>query len=1272
MGGEEPVGPVGLGPLRETDALSAEALLFAAASNPTGVRCRDAFLAMLFLMWSSPPTGDRVPDLDDLRSLCSEAHLAAAPPLDPRLVVHARTELGSWRVHPGVSRGPLESVREWLLVARAVDDALVDQLGFGIADVVELGLRSSALQVETIEATWPSEPTDGALTVTHEEVASTKSLLREWRERDGGEAVHPLLTLDRPLSPDAESRLSKAVAFCTARVEEVVAGDTRACLFSVTSSGETLPVPAAGVLDAVGTLSLALLGGLESERRHSCGRLLRDEASRELAELAVPVFGADAIGPVSASRGAPDGIAVLVAPDVNHLVAFHLVAPLDGDMLDGAQETVFDSGLVAPGTTLCVDPEIGRAVDPGRFPVEFRERADGSYAGTVSKDTGVRNIVVVAGPIDDGLRLADGVMVAPLEQLRSILRGVADGPEEFWSFLDALAVFEPPRIAITSAADLWIVWQQFHDLGLIPAEVVLDFASGNEWEATARRDEADRHLFAHGFPWVETWPDVEVEEDGDVNLFSRFPFRLVSVIPRLGLIVEAAWDNPQPVPQLNAGRLMKDATAHALRHVLTLPDLGVAWYESTLIRFVPREGERVRLLMVGPATVVVGYDHALLRISDSAELYEAIGDALAMAVATWTLVLSEPRDDHDGLRTFDYDAVRTDPRSAESHRRFLSAWTSIPPTLQNAWEENPAPSEGVPPPTPLSKPQSELALMSIFQGIRARRVSPGRTEGPAVQDVLEADVLPVIAGLINSQLARFSQGSVVNAVMEELEKARARQSAVGQDAAMRTHRGWGFETTALSKSNELVRTIEVLLEFVVSNREWGELSLGARDYSRVMHLAWWWLDTLMKADFVRSGLYEGALVVDDSGAFALLVEQTDVLDLESYFDAYARQHTDLSAGELEYTAPPEDLVQAERSGEWRSYVPLATSLEDLRRTETEYGPLYARAQVELDAALRRWGGFGLEAMLAALQVASSLSTLAPGKLVELSIEEFVGEVCAWSTVDPDEVRSVSAFLVFRPDGPPVGTRRPRVDNQPLRASLRPFLLRDPDRLVVAPRVAHATQRIFGSYLLEGRFPWVGPTELPDDVKSALAQWKQSWARAVEDDVVDRAEEASTIVARNVTPEMAVGWGARGLPGEIDVLALDHPRKRLWVIEAKSMRRAFDNMSIARQVATFLGPEGLADPERAEGVSQARTSRKFMVDRLLAKREWASRHLNEIVTGLGSDLGDEAEWSVYPLMVTVGPHPAGFAAAPRVPFASLTTVAAVLSNDDPPSTGWQRI
>jgi hypothetical protein len=239
------------------------AVLHAACSSPGAIHHLPVIAEMLVQAHAYPPAGQRVAQPRDLGRWIHAIRIEAPwvtsrddfLPWDPRLMVRVPTRGVLRPVHPGWLRRPLDTLAMLGDYAECVDPVLIPELGFGLADVVDIGARMMEAERRALAPHWPADRRAdwraGAV-VSADEVAAAATYLSTWSV-EAESALLPAqlwVTSDNSLSPAERHQTSAALAWVTHDAAEIAAGTDwlmRGALF-VRHGGKTVPVPAGVVL----------------------------------------------------------------------------------------------------------------------------------------------------------------------------------------------------------------------------------------------------------------------------------------------------------------------------------------------------------------------------------------------------------------------------------------------------------------------------------------------------------------------------------------------------------------------------------------------------------------------------------------------------------------------------------------------------------------------------------------------------------------------------------------------------------------------------------------------------------------------------------------------------------------------------------------------------------------------------------------------------------------------------------------------------------------
>lgn len=145
---------------------SVRALLAAAVCGP----CSGHRQASAFLLWANsiarPPAGTVTAGAGHLDDLLTAAR-AAVPALtlhedwlpgDPRLAASFAYGGVRYRIHPGPVEYALDQLDDLVAWAAVADDLAIETYGFGLSDLILLGVRYSDAVMAALAPAWPHTP----------------------------------------------------------------------------------------------------------------------------------------------------------------------------------------------------------------------------------------------------------------------------------------------------------------------------------------------------------------------------------------------------------------------------------------------------------------------------------------------------------------------------------------------------------------------------------------------------------------------------------------------------------------------------------------------------------------------------------------------------------------------------------------------------------------------------------------------------------------------------------------------------------------------------------------------------------------------------------------------------------------------------------------------------------------------------------------------------------------------------------------------------------
>lgn len=247
-------------------------------------------------------------------------------------------------------------------------------------------------------------------------------------------------------------------------------------------------------------------------------------------------------------------------------------------------------------------------------------------------------------------------------------------------------------------------------------------------------------------------------------------------------------------------------------------------------------------------------------------------------------------------------------------------------------------------------------------------------------------------------------------------------------------------------------------------------------------------------------------------------------------------------------------------------------------------------------------------------------------------------------IDPGEIDSAARWLTLDPEGVTTDLRGGAIEHWELnrrayRLATRPLVPTTDEEVLVAPWAAGYTRTILAGNLLDGRLPWPD-TALPGPVVAELARYRRDRNTELERETLAAFTGLPGFTAiGNVKKPKVLGLSS--LPREIDVVAVDERRGRLWVVEVKDRTIAWSPHQIRTAIDEFIGETGYAS-------------------KVLANVAIIAENADIVATALGA--ADRERWDVRGAMVTRRIEPAAFSGEPPILYCTVDAIAATFDAD----------
>jgi hypothetical protein len=500
-------------------------------------------------------------------------------------------------------------------------------------------------------------------------------------------------------------------------------------------------------------------------------------------------------------------------------------------------------------------------------------------------------------------------------------------------------------------------------------------------------------------------------------------------------------------------------------------------------------------------------------------------------------------------------------------------------------------------------------------------------------------ILPAGNEGLATAIADWSEATVL-AVARFLNDAHADRNRRSGELALALTAPWGPAWQQFAQEAPepamTTRPLELLLEMLLARTTSGTVDADSIEIAEAADLAATAIQVSLYLDATRNRLHDLAVIVDGEGQFAISDQAPDtptsrVIDLGAY-------------------------LQAERSGRLRlrpepvAGTPIQLTT-DTARQDTEFVLLKDTGAlpsfVAADNVMRRELGTGTDGLRAVLGTAVNWTPDGGDEVAEVTRAELRDAAAAWSHLPASDIGSALDLLVLtadklRAEGMPYW----ELERRAYRLPTRPLICLPGDRLLIVPRLIAAAQETYAAYLTDGRLPWPS-SSVPRAVIDAFNNYRGRQNAELERQVLDTLRSLGLPCRGNIEPHEVAPLGLQ-LAGEIDALAADLQRSRLWVCEVKDVSTAASPRTLADRVKRFTKADGY-------------------LDQVLRSHREVRANPGAVARLL--DVPDpDRDWQVIPVMITRHVEPAAFAYNQSVAFVVIEDLPALLHADDLPTPG----
>lgn len=1216
-------------------------LLLAAAADSPGAGHRQPSLILLWLRClAAPPAGAVVASVSDLPRLLSAAR-GAAPQVrvledcwsaDPRLVVRFPVAGQRFRVHPGAWSNPVQALRPVTATAEAIDDFVLERHGFRLTDLLEVALRYSDRWLDVLSDAWPSDglPLDRGdppgeelrarvqriartpVMVTDAEIAAARSAnvdagawvtaceypeqaaaAWKWATRDAAE-------IDVDLWPGAGGRLGSALV--------------------VSSLGRSWPVPASLVVSVV-AVAAAMLSAEAAGDDQCLRRMQQVTERRALGAFAHPVAEGrpeeEDLGQAPGAVPLPEAPVAVTVPASRHAFVLGFASGLDRGSLERSLRT---AKAAVDGITTEMVQTVADGFDP---------------SGSIFR------IVIYGGPLpgpsprykETVCIHVDDLISAALDADQAVT-GEDVGRELLWQFLEELVSL--PGIGELVAwefADIWQVWLNRGTLNPGGREgiAVHPFVIPDQeaWERAAAWEPVETVMTQSGLApsWEWSFAHWDEPDQARVGLYGHVFLILAEPPLVLHVLIDKDLASLGIDPAFTLG--LADGirqTAVAIPGVAAVISAAgstplLCWLRLEPFRSPGATAEVVgcRLAASGPPPVidlVMGVDWLEYLAEDPAGGHAVLGRALA-----------------EGLRR----ALHLSDQASEA---FMASWLQAVPVaaLHRGKKTLPPSFQGRDrlPRSPATAARASRAIAKAI--IRSDAPLQAIYVDEGAVGLCTDVILPAADNALSDAVADWSPSSVqtVARCLNDAHAARARREgdlAFGLTAPWGEH--WRNAAMAAPEPTMITRPVELLLETLLARTTAGSLNPDAFEIAEAVDLASMAIEVSLYLAATRHRLHHLAAMVHDDGLFTITdkapeTATTASIDIGAYLQAVRTDRLRLRPEPL--TGSPVRLdPDADPAGQE------FTALHEFSLP----GSL-----LTADAVMKRELGTGVDGLKAVLGTAITWNPTSDD-VVEVTRAELRDAAVAWSSLPLQEIEAALDLLILAPAQlRDEGLRYWEQERRRYRLTTRPLISLGNDRLILIPRLIEVAQDIYAAYLLNGRLPWP-PSAVPRSVSDAFNNFRKRQNRELERQVLETLNGLSVPYRGNIEPHQAAPHGLQ-LTGEIDALAADVQRSRLWVCEVKDVSLAASPRTLADRVRKFTEPNGYVN-KLLRSLAQVQAS-PAAAARLLGVPD------------------PDRDWQVVPLMITRQIEPAAFAQNPVVPFVTAQDLATVIRSDTQPCTG----
>jgi len=776
-------------------------------------------------------------------------------------------------------------------------------------------------------------------------------------------------------------------------------------------------------------------------------------------------------------------------------------------------------------------------------------------------------LVVIGGPFRPSWSLKDPFVLLHIEELTDILLDCDQGSRDesprvlsFWQFVMEVARSGNVRIGfLSNVEDAWQVWCRLgtlnptalNEIVLVPDPV----PPPSRWDWSAAWERLDSRLTGAGYPPHREWERATLEDnagsaelwDGDVS-------------------VRVSADSPLLV----AGQINPKLSKLSIDPVFSI--VGIADGVFLTFRNFPKltylldilEGKIVTLVIevseVAPPAPKRGLVGIALATGDASTIGIKVGKDWLELLAT------EPHDAHKLLGMGIAEGLLKIQILPPGNRAsFVEVWAQAPPVamLHRSSEILSRPDYGrfnI----PLGRSTEAEADRYLARFFAKHHLRPGLYEGRAAFQLFGDHIAPALEEALRALVGRWSPSATRFAV-EQLNAAHAdryrQEKELEQALSAPWAENWRTQARVSRDPAEVTRPLEHLVELLLLERPTGELDPDRYDIAVATDVIGSALHVTLLVAAAHHRIHRLLIHVGPGGLVGAAAtkprirRRTGMIDLDAF--RLARERERLRG------RPSRPSARYEPGAGEPVHVPGVS--------ESEFVPIEAlklpKSLFKADAVLRDALGTGINGLNAILGAAVNFSGFNDAVAMASAVS-LLAAAHSWSGIPMSELEAALDLLLLTSE---------RLRQEPFhyweqehrqnRLATRPLIGLNDGDVLLAPWMIHRAQSVFAGYLLDGRLPW-SPVSIPPAVRDAYVRFRQVLNVQLQREAVDVIRQLGFAVKERVDPTEAARYRVN-LPGEVDVIAWDSRRHKLWICEVKDLSHAASPSTISVRLEKYL-------------------------------------------------------------------------------------------------------